>query len=74
MPDYRFSREESCLGGPGESKLELEFLDLIRYGDHEGLDCLREDPTKTVAVARNAVFVRKCVKETVGTGNTELIK
>ena len=69
-----FLREESCLGQWKESKLENEFLDYIRYGDKQGIEQTAEDPAKAVTLSQNWLFVKKCAKEVVGTGNKELIR
>ncbi len=76
----RFLREESCLvgaagaGGAGESRPENDFLEALRSGDHLGVREALRDPARSVAVQQNWNFVRKCVKEAVGTADTELIK
>ncbi len=57
-----------------ESKPEHDFLELLRAGDHSGVRSALDDPAKSVAVQQNWNFVRKCVKEAVGTGDEELIR
>jgi len=66
-------RDDSCLG-KGETLAEVEFLDLIRYGDADGLRAFAEDTAKAVAVQNNWPFLRRCVKEVIGTANVILME
>ncbi len=72
----RFLREESCLAGASgdQSRPEHDFLEALRSGDCEGVREALRDPARSVAVQQNWNYVRKCVKEAVGTADAELIK
>ena len=62
------------LGTHNESKLEQEFLDLVRDGDFRGVLATVEDPGKTVTLSQNWNFVRRLAREVVGIGTIELMR
>lgn len=72
----RFLRETTGLAPHGsvESREEKEFIDFIRYGDVAKIRGVAEDVLLSLSVSQNASYVRKCVKEAIGTRNLELIR